>query len=348
MGACASAYVPSPEEKKRHTLIETQLRQNSRAVDGEVKLLLLGTGESGKSTIAKQMRIIHQDGFNDQERRNFKDTIHTNVLVAVRAVLVAARRFGIALQPENEDFANEFLKEEKFELTEELAAKFKILFQDPGFSSSLANNSMYQLSDSAQYFFENIDRIAGTFVPTDEDILRVRVKTLGVKEVVFVVKSHNFRLVDVGGQRSERKKWIHCFDGVRAVIFCVALSEYDQRLFEDESVNRMHESMKLFDDLCNSKWFKDKSIILFLNKMDLFINKIQRVDLKLCFPSYTGGHNAEPALEFIKDQFNKMDTNKNRELFFHPTCATDTGNIKRVFHDVRRIVLSEALEEIRF
>ena len=42
-------------------------------------------------------------------------------------------------------------------------------------------------------------------------------------------------MFDVGGQRSERKKWIHCFEDVTAIIFCVAMSEYDQVLHEDET-----------------------------------------------------------------------------------------------------------------
>jgi len=42
-------------------------------------------------------------------------------------------------------------------------------------------------------------------------------------------------MVDVGGQRSERRKWIHCFENVTSIIFLVALSEYDQILFESEN-----------------------------------------------------------------------------------------------------------------
>lgn len=96
------------------------------------------------------------------------------------------------------------------------------------------------------------------------------------------------RMFDVGGQRSERKKWIHCFEGVTAIIFCVALSGYDLVLAEDEEMNRMIESMKLFDSICNSKWFVETSIILFLNKKDLFEEKIARSPLTICFPEYTG------------------------------------------------------------
>ena len=116
----------------------------------------------------------------------------------------------------------------------------------------------------------------------------------------------NFRVFDVGGQRSERKKWIHCFEDVTAIIFIVALSEYDQVkllsnflletkikiiqielisffskvLVEDETTNRMHESLRLFDSICNNKWFVNTSIILFLNKKDLFSEKIIRSSLR--------------------------------------------------------------------
>ena len=136
------------------------------------------------------------------------------------------------------------------------------------------------------------------------------------------VCSLSTRLFDVGGQRSERKKWIHCFEDVTAIIFCVALSGYDQVLHEDETTvgggvgaslhisipssagvvnanltvclpprppqNRMHESLMLFDSICNNKFFIDTSIILFLNKKDLFAEKIKKSALSICFPEYTG------------------------------------------------------------
>ena len=106
-----------------------------------------------------------------------------------------------------------------------------------------------------------------------------------------------------------------------AVIFCVALSEYDQTLREDDTQNRMKESLLLFDEICNSHWFRNTTFILFLNKTDLFKEKIQRVDLKVCFPNYIGlskknskynsyffffnqgGLNFEAASAFIKARF---------------------------------------------
>lgn len=86
-------------------------------------------------------------------------------------------------------------------------------------------------------YFDSIDRIGEvSYVPTDQDVLRSRVKTTGITETTFVIGDLTYRMFDVGGQRSERKKWIHCFENVTAIIFLVAISEYDQVLIEDETV----------------------------------------------------------------------------------------------------------------
>lgn len=95
-------------------------------------------------------------------------------------------------------------------------------------------------------------------------------------------------MFDVGGQRSERKKWIHCFENVTTILFLVAISEYDQLLFEDETVNRMQEALTLFDSICNSRWFIKTSIILFLNKIDRFKEKLPVSPMKNYFPDYQG------------------------------------------------------------
>lgn len=76
-------------------------------------------------------------------------------------------------------------------------------------------------------------------MPTDQDILRSRLKTTGITETVFDLGALTYRMFDVGGQRSERKKWIHCFENVTALLFLVAISGYDQCLVEDKDAVRM-------------------------------------------------------------------------------------------------------------
>jgi GTPase SAR1 family protein len=154
-------------------------------------------------------------------------------------------------------------------------------------------------------------------------------------------------VVDVGGQRNERRKWIHCFQEVKAILFCVALSEYDLVLEEDPAVNRMHESLSLFADVLKMEWFNKSSIILFLNKMDLFKDKIQRSDIRVCFPNYDGGTDYDKGVTYIREKF-KSKATPERNLYFHVTCATDTENIRFVFSCVQDLLLSESLQRAGF
>lgn len=138
-------------------------------------------------------------------------------------------------------------------------------------------------------YFDSINRIAQPdYLPNDQDVLRSRVKTTGITETTFIIGDLTYRMFDVGGQRSERKKWIHCFENVTTILFLVAISEYDQLLFEDETVNRMQEALTLFDSICNSRWFIKTSIILFLNKIDRFKEKLPVSPMKNYFPDYEG------------------------------------------------------------
>ena len=132
-----------------------------------------------------------------------------------------------------------------------------------------------------------------------------------------------FSMFDVGGQRSERKKWIHCFENVTSIIFCVALSEYDQVLLEESNQvcfpfpslrtvandvqNRMMESLVLFDSVVNSRWFMRTSIILFLNKVDLFRQKLGRSPLSNYFPDYSGGNDINRASKYLLWRFNQVN-----------------------------------------
>jgi len=158
-----------------------------------------------------------------------------------------------------------------------------------------------------------------------------------------------FKMFDVGGQRNERRKWIHCFDDVTAVIFVAALSEYDQVLFEDETQNRMVEALNLFDQICNSRWFSDTAMILFLNKHDLFREKIKSIPLTSCFPDYAGTPGDEKqALEYIAVKFKSLNRHPKRRVYVNNTCATDTTNIRFVFEVVRDIVMQTNLDECGF
>ena len=152
-------------------------------------------------------------------------------------------------------------------------------------------------------------------------------------------------LIDVGGQRSERKKWLHCFESVSAVLFLVAMSEYDQMLEEDTTVNRMKESIKLFASVCNVKWFSKASMLLFLNKKDVFEKKITNSPLTQCFDEYTGAQDKHEAAAYISQQF-ALQNHVDREIYRHFTCAKDSQNISVVFDAVTDVISRTAMKDV--
>ncbi|OBZ70966.1 Guanine nucleotide-binding protein subunit alpha [Grifola frondosa] len=352
MGCVQSSGIDD-EAKARNDEIENQLKRDRMMAKNEIKMLLLGAGESGKSTVLKQMKLIHHGGYNEQERDSYKEIIFSNTIQSMRAILEAMPSLDIQLSPQNDARRSIILslpgQLECDMLPHDVADAVRGLWKDPGVKEAVRRSREFQLNDSAVYYFNAIDRMSSSvYLPTDQDILRSRVKTTGITETTFKVGELTYKLFDVGGQRSERKKWIHCFENVTALVFLVSLSEYDQMLYEDESVNRMQEALTLFDSICNSRWFVKTSIILFLNKIDLFAEKLPRSPLGDYFPDYTGGDDYDAACNYLLHRFVSLNQSAaTKQIYAHYTCATDTQQIKFVL-TVRSVLHHCTYLESRF
>uniref|UniRef100_A0A8C6TLI2 Adenylate cyclase-inhibiting G alpha protein n=1 Tax=Neogobius melanostomus TaxID=47308 RepID=A0A8C6TLI2_9GOBI len=349
MGCTISAEDKAAVERSK--MIDKNLREDREKSSREVKLLLLGMKAS--FTICVWL-IIHEDGYSEEECKQYQVVVYSNTIQSIMAIIRAMGRlkidFGDAARADDarQLFTLASTAEEGV-MSAELSRVVRRLWSDQGVQACFDRSREYQLNDSAAYYLNDLDRICESgYVPTQQDVLRTRVKTTGIVETHFTFKDLYFKSdVRCGGQRSERKKWIHCFEGVTAIIFCVALSDYDLMLAEDEEMNRMHESMKLFDSICNNKWFTQTSIILFLNKKDLFEEKVTRSPLTICYPEYTGGHSYEEAAAYIQCQFEDLNKRKDtKEIYTHFTCATDTKNVQFVFDAVTDVIIKFNLREI--
>lgn len=341
---CTSSVVVDEHTKA----LDQQLKEDKRRLESEVKLLLLGAGESGKSTIVKQMKIIHNSGFTAEDLELMRPLILNNVIECIKVLVLGANDMGYPLAPENVPLAAKFTAANSLAMTLDAALGQDVarLWKDPAMQRAYEDRARLQLPDSAKHVLDNVSRIAAPgYVPSVDDILRCRARTTGIHELIFKVQQFVFRMVDVGGQRSERKKWVHCFQDVTAIVFVVALDCYDMKLYEDENVNRMHESLQLFDEICNSKWFKDTALVLFLNKSDLFKEKIEKVDLKVCFQDYAGGNSFANASLYMQSKFKSLNRQPTKQVYMHLTCATDTENVRFVFNSVRDVVLNAGLTE---
>ncbi|CAB3366323.1 Hypothetical predicted protein [Cloeon dipterum] len=291
MACCLSEE--AQEQKRINQEIERQLRRDKREARKELKLLLLGTGESGKSTFIKQMRIIHGAGYSDDDKKGFIKLVYQNIFMAMQSMIRAMDMLKIQYGDSRNIDKAELVRSVDFETVTTFEAQFveaiKDLWADSGIQECYDRRREYQLTDSAKYYLSDLDRIrAPDYLPTEQDILRARQPTTGIIEYPFDLDSIVFRMVDVGGQRSERRKWIHCFENVTSIIFLVALSEYDQILFESENENRMEESKALFRTIITYPWFQHSSVILFLNKKDLLEEKIMYSHLVDYFPEFDG------------------------------------------------------------
>jgi guanine nucleotide-binding protein G(i) subunit alpha len=205
--------------------------------------------------------------------------------------------------------------------------------------------------------------------------------------------------VDVGGQRSERRKWINCFENVTSLLFVASLSDYDLFLTRDElragniddpnaSVNRMQDALGLFRVIINwkkkiyaneSKKVEDSkkankptnaskqpngvekevllfdkiSIILFLNKEDVFEKKFGRSSIKTCFPDYDERLSCEESKAFIARKFIESDKSSilpdgsKREIYWHYTFALDRNNIDTVVTSVKDRIIKYMLDSMR-
>lgn len=344
----ATAGSDSPTREKRSKSVSSSA--GSGKEKNEVKILLLGSGESGKSTVLKQMKIIHQNGYSQQELLMYKTTVYKNLLDCAKIVVEAAARFGVPTgltDAEAELITTSTISPDPDTVLDgDLGAAIGKMWANPDVKKILSERrAEFYIMDSAPYFFDSVVRISDPeYIPVVDDILRARIKTTGIYETRFEMDKLKIHMYDVGGQRSERKKWIHCFENVTVIIFCVALSEYDQVLLEEKSQNRMAESLVLFDSVINSRWFTRTSVVLFLNKIDVFTEKLPHSPLENYFPDYEGGNDVQKAAKYILWRFTQANRAK-LQLYAHLTQATDTSNIRFVMGAVKETILQNSLRD---
>lgn len=181
------------------------------------------------------------------------------------------------------------------------------------------------------------------------DILHARAATKTISEYLVIINNIPFRFVDVGGQRSQRQKWVQCFEDVTSILFMVSSSEFDQVLLEDRTTNRILESKNIFDTIINNRCFSEVSVILFMNKTDLLKEKLARKDsdIRQYFPDYTGDpFDVESAQMYFVNMFDHIRRDRNRPFYYHFTTAIDTENIKIVFSAVKDTILQKNINQL--
>lgn len=402
MGCCGSTTAED-------AAISRKMHEDDRVSRQIQKLLLLGTGASGKSTIFKNLKqnqgVIIDDEAAKEETAN---TLRSSMVQFMMRLLLAATEFQEEGLKRYEtcvpDTADDAIREpltrfiEKFcELTvtelktlrvspptdvditefedefEELGALVETLWSQSWAKQTYKmRGGRFSMPDNMSYFFPRAREIFDLdFSPSMEDVIRTRVRTTGMIDHAYSCDDTMFKIIDVGGQKSERVKWQKHFDDVAALLFCVALNHYNEVLFELETQNAMHEAIDVFTTNVNHEAFLTSQIIIFFNKEDLFLEVIKEFPLGVCFgkgvkgwhgpefwegPDYAIPEGSEPpadrpafevayeaAVSFIQEIFVSRNTVAGRRIYRHVTTATNPDNIKHVFFDVQSIVINANL-----
>ena len=358
MGSSGSSAVGGKSESTLSRRVSQRLRSLRKVDEQSLKLLFLGTGESGKSTVFKQMRFLYGAGFSREDRAKMLPSIVQNLVCGAQSLVAACRSLGVPLHSKEAEAAGETVlgMTESYVLTPEVAAAINTLWADTGVREMWAKRSQVQIQDSWADFAsacKDFPKWGGPgYVPSMDEVLRLRVRTSGVVDEPFSVNGVKFRMVDVGGQRSERRKWVNCFDGVSAVVFVASISDYDQKLYEDDSQNRLLESLAMFEEVVNNKKaFGDAAVVLFLNKTDLLEDKLVNLKVPLnasgFFPSAPSGTDLDTAKVWFEKLFReRIHDPRGRAVHVHFTNACDTKQVDVVVKATMQAVLAKNLATI--
>lgn len=340
------------------------------------KILLLGSGQSGKSTIYKQFQYLYEENSFQQEERQRHLCLLSNNCVEQMNTLINLKNVPPFVASEQTETAIKSVGEKAAmydfmcSLTSQIADDISYLWEDPSMPFRLdAERGL----PNAKYVLPKVKSFASPgYIPSVEDCIRSRMKTTGIVETVVPYDKTNGQMIcmmDTGGERNERKKWIRCFHNVSMVLVVVNLLGYCLTLHEDDTVNQMMEDLILFHQLVNAKVFQVTPICLLFTRKDSFREAIEGVPclgvkareeakkylqlfllpdlgdliisycssarhpLNVLFPEYSDGDDYERALNFVHLQFRARDKRKKCAvpLQMFDVCAVDSEEMKHVF-----------------
>ncbi|KAK4884176.1 hypothetical protein RN001_000447 [Aquatica leii] len=370
---------PPSEEKKVSQIIDNGLKSEKKRLERIQQILLLGTGESGKTTIIKQMKILHINGFSEQEKMekvpNIKQNIHESIFTLIDNMDKISPPVDLEVEDNKKlaQYIRNIGPNPPTEYTNEYYDSIQSLWADPGVRKTYMRANEFQLIDSAAHFLDRINDIRDAdYIPTVQDMLFCRVMTVSISKIEFKIpykgQKVEFWMYDVGGQRGERKKWISVFEGIGAILFLIAASDFDQTLREDGKTNRLREGFQVFADIFWSRFVRKAGKIVFLNKQDILKKKIENgKKIEKHFPEFANfektKNDYDRAKLFMKNKILEIATTqpgtetvefipgvdikqeiKSELLYIHFTIATDTNNVKLVFNDVKDIIIAINLE----
>ena len=360
---CVSEHLQ--QQKIINKQIDAELRKELRDGSHEIKILLIGTAGSGKTTLMKQMKILYGSGYSTEEKQTYTQHVYMNILETMKVLCGAMLSLGVEYgDPVCERHAETILQSDHSDLErfmELYSAAMRKLWTDPGIQNIWSRRSEFCVSHSASYFLSEIDRLcAPNFLPSESDILQVDIPTEGVEEMQFSVDNYTkVRMVDIGASllRGGIEKWIHqfhdyhpfFFTGINDCVPSVLNSEPSEETSHDELpvhsstfewfhqavfASALDESTSLYRKIV-TYWFPHETMVLLLNKRDLLDD---RLDIGACLPEFPGVTEGEDEAammrEFMRELFVPTRRDSIDNIYYYHLSATETECVRLVFRAV--------------
>ncbi|KAJ1547411.1 hypothetical protein HK096_003055, partial [Nowakowskiella sp. JEL0078] len=307
-------------------------------------ILLLGSGESGKTTVIKGIKIVNKILSTPQELQDIASSLRRNAIQCMNVLIEQIELLGFKVEDESLQAHIDVVKKIGIDdddgevLTLPMVDAIIALWNSELIAKVWARRKEYWILDSTEFYFKHVARFSDEdFEPTEEDSVMARVMTTGILTTEINISPLRFTVVDVGGQRNERRKWIHTMDDCSVIVYVVNLAGYNSVLFEDQTQNRMVECLSLFKQTANNPIFAETPIFLIFNKKDLFETKIREDPITSCpcFEDFKGSSELRENLDFIENKFKSqiMSGSPNRVKVFH-IAARFKKDVKEVWDEL--------------
>lgn len=332
----------SENRKVKNTFVPSLPKIDKLNEDTEIKMIVLGAAQSGKSTLLRSCEIVCDGDLAKEEREELIPVIRAQPYLLLKRIIKEMKKQGISLDEGSVEYVEEIVKtdvERDVLLSKRHVDVIYKLWSDAGILKAY-ENIQDKISPHTKYFIESSERFSNEEYLTD-DFLRVYKKTRDIEEFSTVNKLSSLRtsIVTVGGARDQRRKWAGCFEDCSGLFFTVNIAAYDQKT--EGNTNCMQEALRLWRQIVNLPCFEDSVIVLLFTHFDEYRGKIKRVPLNkcVCFTDFDATQrDISVTVDYIKDQFLRHTT---RPVVVHMCCSTDTDSVKRSFDST----LSKILEK---
>ncbi|KAL0564450.1 hypothetical protein V5O48_017597 [Marasmius crinis-equi] len=302
----------SPEDV-RNMIVEFTKTRCTLVSEKPVKLLLVGSGEAGKSTIQKQLIRSYRGlpAFRDvYSPGDCQTVLCANILDLMRKLADDPRGLDVVGQGSIEtlDSIQWFDIDQLHDF---------IVTHTRGFDAlqAIVDEDDHRRLRAFKQLAELPPTKRDSWKPSDQDL-------------------REYHVWDCGGQKTERRKWIHMFQEVGVLVVVVSLIEYDSELAEDWG-DRMEDSLIVFGALCNSPWFAETKIVVF-NKLDALERKLRRSPPEHYFPDYTGGADVESACEYLKHRFLGLNRQPRKVITVSFINSLNQTEVEALFQTIDR------------